>query len=670
MRRPAFADTQYSLPMAARSSDSRRSKRRRRADLNDVENVENVENVERTWSGLSFSEERRRRELLQRLNEIANQKKTLSTLKNIKDDAPEKQAPETWDDNESLLAEDVEKKPLQIDTASLPSKRFNGTDLNHIASPLSARGESNVFPPDAKADLKVPMERTESQRAKSRSRRASQRSSKPVKGAPRNRQSVYCLRLVKDFLRLKDSYGFAKPIDEIWTRDQLPGYFELIEHPIDLRTIRNKLNDGSYFTKATEPIAIPEGTENGGDTKGLVFDSQKFAADMRLVFANAKKYNQPGDVYYQAAGRLLEKFEKKFEKLPSLTAPPKKPSSRPPKKKRKKSHPPAHEAPPAEEERLPANKRVPEVKKSTPAHRVEQSGYSRPELEDRIHLIKKGLAIGEKGRMEKLYNTPMTYEEKVKLSQDVNLLGPEKLQKLIALVSKAMSSEMEVNEEEEVELDIEKLDNKTLRDMESMVNEHLYKKGGKVQGMSREKATSELKRLQAILQDMKRAAGESTSDSEESGEEDSGSDSRSDSGSSDYDSSDSDEDEAGEGKVPASADEVRRRRERNLAHMRQMAGVITPAASPGVNTAGKLYSDNLSPPGNTGEHTISPGIQSSSPGIQASSPAVQVSSPGAQAGSPGAQPNSSPEVAASSPGVLASSPSEQAGQEEAKANSP
>ena len=84
------------------------------------------------------------------------------------------------------------------------------------------------------------------------------------------------------------------------------------------------------------------------------------------------------------------------------------------------------------------------------------------------------------------------------------------------------------------------------------------------------------------------------SDGDESGEYDSGSDSRTDSGSSEYDSTDSDDDDAEGGKL--AAEEIRKRRERNLEHMRQMAGVITPAASPGEGNAGHPYNDKPNSP--------------------------------------------------------------------------
>jgi hypothetical protein len=50
----------------------------------------------------------------------------------------------------------------------------------------------------------------------------------------------------------------------------------------------------------------------GGDYHN---DPDMFAADVRLVWSNAKSYNQPGSGIYLAADRLSKLFEKRFAKL-------------------------------------------------------------------------------------------------------------------------------------------------------------------------------------------------------------------------------------------------------------------------------------------------------------------------------------------------------------------
>ena len=58
---------------------------------------------------------------------------------------------------------------------------------------------------------------------------------------------------------------FAEPVDPV--RDEAPGYFDLVKNPMDLRTIREKLDKGEY-----------SGVE-------------QWKNDVNLVFSNAVLYN-------------------------------------------------------------------------------------------------------------------------------------------------------------------------------------------------------------------------------------------------------------------------------------------------------------------------------------------------------------------------------------------
>eukprot|EP00455_Lapot_gusevi_P014802 TRINITY_DN1744_c0_g1_i1.p1 TRINITY_DN1744_c0_g1~~TRINITY_DN1744_c0_g1_i1.p1 ORF type:complete len:153 (+),score=19.64 TRINITY_DN1744_c0_g1_i1:58-516(+) len=60
---------------------------------------------------------------------------------------------------------------------------------------------------------------------------------------------------------------------------------------MDLGTIQTKLESGEYP------------------------DPDAFAFDVRLVWSNAKHYNQPGSGIYIAADKLAKQFDKRFSKL-------------------------------------------------------------------------------------------------------------------------------------------------------------------------------------------------------------------------------------------------------------------------------------------------------------------------------------------------------------------
>jgi ribosomal protein L29 len=475
-----------------------------------------------------------------------------------------------------------------------------------------------------------------------------------AKAATKNNQVSYCLRLVKDMLRLKDAYAFSKPIDQLWPRDQLPGYFEMITKPMDLSTIRDKLEAGAYTRDALETDDLLE-----------VFIGDEYASDMRLVFKNAQLYNRPGDMFYEAAARLLEKFESKFATLPA----PKEyvaGTSKKSKKKKSDSVGGGGGSKKGDSKRRKSTSSVVETKqgsgnRSNSKSKVRKSkadvsrakaGLARKsdsemsaspkdpnkmtaaELEHRLDALKRHLAFFDPGspapspvsgapaylsQAQALYHIPMTFEEKYSLSQNVSRLPGDKLQKLVALVSRNTDSTMEVNNEEEIELDIDHMDNKTLRDMEAFVNHTLFRrkgvgaKGGlgspslagpqsDIRQLTREQIDEEIKRIEELVR-RSRVNGRTGSDGEpEPGSRNDGasqnkeksfyddSDSSSDSGSGSSGSSEEDSEDGSDSSDDESeGSEKRKRRERNLEHMRQRGHAVpagaTPLPSPSYNGA-------------------------------------------------------------------------------------
>lgn len=74
----------------------------------------------------------------------------------------------------------------------------------------------------------------------------------------------------------KDAWLFAEPVKE----EEAPGYFELIDQPMDLSTIKEHLDEQLYISK------------------------EDFARDVYLMLANCKTYNPPDSVFYQWAVTL------------------------------------------------------------------------------------------------------------------------------------------------------------------------------------------------------------------------------------------------------------------------------------------------------------------------------------------------------------------------------
>ncbi|KAI0073975.1 hypothetical protein K474DRAFT_1665959 [Panus rudis PR-1116 ss-1] len=102
----------------------------------------------------------------------------------------------------------------------------------------------------------------------------------PVKKTPRPPK----LKPVKEVLtkliaqiKKKDDYAFfLTPVDT----SQVPGYTDVVKHPMDFGTITTKVEKGKYRSL------------------------EEFASDVRLVTGNAKLFNPPGSIYYTEADRI------------------------------------------------------------------------------------------------------------------------------------------------------------------------------------------------------------------------------------------------------------------------------------------------------------------------------------------------------------------------------
>ncbi|XP_005745397.1 bromodomain-containing protein 4 isoform X2 [Pundamilia nyererei] len=106
-------------------------------------------------------------------------------------------------------------------------------------------------------------------------------------------QLGYCASLVREMLSKKHAayaWPFYKPVDV--DALGLHDYHDIIKHPMDLSTIKAKLENRQYR------------------------DPQEFAADVRLMFSNCYKYNPPDHEVVAMARKLQDVFEMRFAKMP------------------------------------------------------------------------------------------------------------------------------------------------------------------------------------------------------------------------------------------------------------------------------------------------------------------------------------------------------------------
>ncbi|XP_031433804.1 bromodomain-containing protein 3a isoform X2 [Clupea harengus] len=107
----------------------------------------------------------------------------------------------------------------------------------------------------------------------------------------------HCDTILKEMLSKKHAayaWPFYKPVDA--DALALHDYHEIIKHPMDLSSVKKKM-DGREYT-----------------------DAQNFAADVRLMFSNCYKYNPPDHEVVAMARKLQDVFEMRFAKMPDESA--------------------------------------------------------------------------------------------------------------------------------------------------------------------------------------------------------------------------------------------------------------------------------------------------------------------------------------------------------------
>ncbi|KAF4367654.1 hypothetical protein G4B88_001406 [Cannabis sativa] len=98
-----------------------------------------------------------------------------------------------------------------------------------------------------------------------------------------------CEALLKRLMNHRFGWAFNNPVDVVSMN--IPDYFTVIKHPMDLGTINSKIASGSY----SNPM--------------------EFYADVRLTFTNAMTYNPPGNLYHTMANNINKYFQVRWKNI-------------------------------------------------------------------------------------------------------------------------------------------------------------------------------------------------------------------------------------------------------------------------------------------------------------------------------------------------------------------
>uniref|UniRef100_A0A8C8ZYE2 Bromodomain containing 3 n=1 Tax=Prolemur simus TaxID=1328070 RepID=A0A8C8ZYE2_PROSS len=365
-------------------------------------------------------------------------------------------------------------------------------------------------------------------------------------------QLRHCDSILREMLSKKHAayaWPFYKPVDA--EALELHDYHDIIKHPMDLSTVKRKMDSREYP------------------------DAQGFAADIRLMFSNCYKYNPPDHEVVAMARKLQDVFEMRFAKMPDepveapalpapaapavskgaessrsseesssdsgssdseeeratrlaelqeqlkavheqLAALSQAPVNKPKKKKEKKEKEKKKKDKEKEKEKHKAKSE--EEKKAKVAPPTKQAQQKKAPAKKASSTTAASRQLKKGGRQasasydseEEEEGLPMSYDEKRQLSLDINRLPGEKLGRVVHIIQSREPSLRDSNPDE-IEIDFETLKPTTLRELERYVKSCLQKKqrkpfsaGGKKQAAkSKEELAQEKKKeLEKRLQDV------------------------------------------------------------------------------------------------------------------------------------------------------------------------
>ncbi|XP_061624846.1 bromodomain-containing protein 3-like isoform X5 [Phyllopteryx taeniolatus] len=278
-------------------------------------------------------------------------------------------------------------------------------------------------------------------------------------------QMKHCDAILKEMLSKKHAayaWPFYKPVDA--EALELHDYHDIIKHPMDLSTVRKKMDKGEYC------------------------DPQSFATDVRLMFSNCYKYNPPDHEVVAMARKLQLKAV--HEQLAVLSqAPVSKPKKKKEKKdkdkKKDKADKAAAKAKPDDDKKPKAAAQQPKTanQKKAPARKANSTVTAARQAKKGAKAAGGASANGDDGGGggggEESSSLPMSYDEKRQLSLDINRLPGEKLGRVVHIIQSREPSLRDSNPDE-IEIDFETLKPSTLRELERYVKSCLQKKQRKL----------------------------------------------------------------------------------------------------------------------------------------------------------------------------------------------
>mmetsp|Transcript_49014 Transcript_49014/g.129374 ORF Transcript_49014/g.129374 Transcript_49014/m.129374 type:complete len:562 (+) Transcript_49014:268-1953(+) len=231
---------------------------------------------------------------------------------------------------------------------------------------------------------------------------------------------LHCSKLLDSLMRDRAAKAyFNMPVDP----DALgiPWYRDVVTNPMDLGTVHARLEDGDY-----ESV-------------------DAWAADVRLVWSNAMTFNPPGNEVHEFARALAASFDRMMKQFPKIAGAP--------------------------------SSGVPLAGGDGGGRQVLELKRTMQRLEQELSTLKKNKTSSPAPQAQKKPRggggggggaRAMNIKEKRDLGLNINKLDDDQMSKVVDIIRKR--NKINVKDTEEVEIDLDSLNNATLRELDKYVS--------------------------------------------------------------------------------------------------------------------------------------------------------------------------------------------------------
>ncbi|RDB29127.1 SWR1 complex bromodomain subunit bdf1 [Hypsizygus marmoreus] len=248
-------------------------------------------------------------------------------------------------------------------------------------------------------------------------------------------QLRFCSKLLIDLNR-KQFYGIASPFYEPvdWVKLDLPSYPKMIKKPMDLSTMRKKLDSQLYPT------------------------AQKFFDDFKLMIRNCFLFNPAGTPVNQAGIELQRVFDEKWKHLPPLRDAATEDEDEDEDDDSEEDRQPYAGAIALMESQIEAMKGNIAALKSTkaPKEKKKKEKREKPPVasSSKVPTKQAKAPSKKKGKKPIADNDVLTFEQKKDLSESIAKLDEAKLEKVIQIIHEGVPEIRDSTEEIELEIDL------------------------------------------------------------------------------------------------------------------------------------------------------------------------------------------------------------------------